>query len=103
MKYLGEYKEIENNMDLPLLKDNVSDVSCTNKDEILSYLKNKKFIKGAMPSLRYDIFTSQMITGQTLNYCDDEYCWDYETIYYFEKYNMKLPTDFINRAMREQK
>ncbi len=100
MKYLGEYKELENNSNFPMLEDNISDVPCTSKDVILLYLKNNDFIKGAMPSLKHDIFSNEIIPGDCLYYSDGTFSWDYETIYYFEKYNMKLPDDFINHVLK---
>ena len=100
MKYLGEYSELENNNPrLPLLDKNVSNIPHPRKDVILSYLKNKKYEDGAMPASKRDIFNNDFICGDCLSYTDGEFAWDFETVYYFEKYNMNLPEDFIRKVV----
>lgn len=95
MIYLGEYKEIENSDAFPSIKDCISDVPLKNKNQILAYLKNEKFVKGAIPSVKHDYFTKEHIGGECLYYSDGRFWWDYVAIYYFERYNMELPQEFI--------
>ena len=47
-------------------------------------------------------YTIDCVTGETISSCfrvydDGEYCWPDFLIYHIEKYNIKLPQDFINR------
>ena len=70
-----------------------------NKEQILRYMKSGRVIAAAPGRLK-DVFTNQPIEGQMLAYSDGDYYWGTETIYYFEKYNLKLPDEFVQRALR---
>lgn len=69
-----------------------------NKKRILEYLRGCKVIAAAPGRMR-DVFEDKTIPGQMLAYSDGTYYWGSEAIYYFDKYNMKLPDDFINRIL----
>lgn len=69
-----------------------------NKKQILQYMRSNKVIAAAPGRLK-DVFTNQPIKGEMLAYSDGVYYWGTEAIYYFDKYNMKLPDEFVNRVL----
>ncbi len=65
-----------------------------NKDVILRYLK--KFDDCAFTSQPvYDVGTGEMVSDADNGKTDGVYTWYHSEIYYFEKYNIKLKSDFI--------
>ena len=89
---LGYFKE-HHGSKYPVFQSTDSDIQ--NKDKVLRYMKNCKVIAAAPGRLR-DAFTNAIIPGEMLAYSDGQYYWGTETIYYFEKYNLKLPDEFLN-------
>ncbi len=69
------------------------------KDDILKYMKSGKD-DGVRCSSIYD-FVLGCSTGDTIHcYKDDEFEWDDTEIYHFEKYNILLDPQFINKALK---
>lgn len=64
------------------------------KNKVLHYMKNCKVIAAAPGRMR-DVFSNTSIPGEMLAYSDGTYYWSTEAIYYFDKYNLQLPDDFI--------
>ena len=79
--------------DYPEFQTTQSDIP--NKTQVLRYLRSCKVIAAA-PGIMRDAFTGKVIPGEMLAYSDGKYYWGSEAIYYFEKYNLKLPDDFLN-------
>ncbi len=75
-------------------KNNISQSADKNKPKILNYLKNGRVI-GVVPGIMKDSFTLKQINGQWLLMTDGIYEWDTKLIYYYEKYNIVLPQEFI--------
>lgn len=69
------------------------------KEKILKYMKSGKVIAAAPGRLK-DVFTNEPIKGEMLVYSDGVYYWGSEAIYYFDKYNMKLPDGFLSKITR---
>lgn len=92
---VGFFKE-RHGKDYPMFKTTKSDIP--RKNRVLEYLRKGKIIAVAPGRIR-DIFTDEAVPGEILAYSDGKYYWNSETIYYFEKYNMKLPDEFINRIL----
>lgn len=101
MKYIGEYRELLKKEGFPSVVDNISTNEIPQKKKILLYLQNDKFLKGAMPYISTDVFSQEKIKTPALYYEDGVFCWDFETIYYFEKYNMVLPQSFIDYVLKK--
>lgn len=100
MKQPVKYREFEKeNGNLPSLKDNISNSPIEEKQKILSYLKNKNYIKAVSPGTNFDIFTNDRIMGDYLLYSDGEYVWDFRIVYYFEKYNLNIGPGFIKHIL----
>ena len=81
------------------LHSNISDVEYENKEQILNYLKKETFIFVRLDILR-DIFTGDTISYENRVLGDNEYVWSDELIYYVEKYNAKLPNEFVNHILK---
>ena len=47
-----------------------------------------------------DIFTGDTISYENRVLGDNEYVWSDELIYYVEKYNAKLPNEFVNHILK---
>jgi len=100
MIYIGRYKETKNNDKYPSLKESVRVLPSEQKKAILSYLRNEKYIRAAIPAVSRDYFTNAHFNEKCLLYSDGEYCWDYNVIYYFEKYNIDLGDAFTNHVLK---
>jgi hypothetical protein len=73
-------------------------LSVENKNKVLRYMRSCRVIAAA-PGRMKDVFANTLIPGEMLAYSDGRYYWGTEAIYYFDKYDMKLPDDFINRVI----
>ena len=91
---IGYFKEHHGNK-YPCFQSTQSAIS--NKSKVLRYMKSCKVIAAA-PGRMKDTFANTVIPGEMLAYSDGTYYWGAEAIYYFDKYNLKLPDDFIAKA-----
>ena len=83
-----------------LIEEFFSDTSVEEKDRILMYLK--KWDTGARaPNSFYDVLTGKPIGGEYCLYCDGEFVWETNTVYYFEKYNLKLTDEFLKHVLSQ--
>lgn len=92
MTAVGFFKE-RHGKNYPAFQTTESDIPCKNR--VLEYLRKGKIIAVAPGRIR-DVFTDEAVPGEILAYSDGKYYWNSETIYYFKKYNLKLPDEFIN-------
>ena len=90
---VGYFKE-HHGSKYPCFQSTSTDIE--NKAKVLQYMRSCKVIAAA-PGRMIDAFSHATIPGEMLAYSDGEYYWGSEAIYYFEKYNLKLPDDFVNR------
>lgn len=95
MMQIGRFREHYGNDDPPF-QSTAGDIP--GKARVLHYLKGQEIIAAA-PGIMRDAFTGERIRGEMLLYSDGKYYWGSETIFYFEKYNLQLPKDFICRAI----
>ena len=95
MKFITDYNEFGGNQDISLL-DHIEKEPIENKEKILDYLKNGKD-NGIRCSVIYDYVKDESLSETIKLFTDDEYNWDSEEIYHFEKYNLKLNEDFIKK------
>lgn len=94
MKDLNVYSEHIKNSMVGSIKDNISRVPDVNKDKVLDYLKQGTIIAGC-PGILRDVFTGERIPGCWSVYTDGVYEWESDIIYYYETYNLRLPSDFM--------
>lgn len=98
MKSLNRYSEYIKNSTVGSIKENVSDSAMDGKSTVLSYLKSGRRI-GAISGSSRDIFTDKPIKGELIVLSDGEYEWTSDIIYYFDKYNLALPSEFITKSL----
>lgn len=70
-----------------------------NKNVVLDYMRNKSKPIGYMPMKYKDIFTGEFIKMEACTKSDDRFRWFNVVEYYFDKYNLKLPDEFINHIL----
>ena len=96
MKFISNYKELGGDSNVSLSM-HIGDVTHADKEKILFYLKNGKS-DGVRCSAIYD-HVKEFSTGITVQlYTDEEFYWDSEEIYHFEKYNLQLEAEFIKKV-----
>ena len=65
------------------------------KEKILKYLKSGEEYGAAAMSMK-DVFTGKYTGIEYIFFADDKYAWSTELIYHVEKYDCKLPEDFLS-------
>ena len=99
MKTLNVYSEHTKNSFVGSIKENTSNVEDKNKSKILNHLKNGETI-AAIAGTAKDVFTNEVINGEWVLMTDGTYEWGSDIVYYYEKYNLTLPTEFLNHAIK---
>lgn len=94
---IGFYKENTNDATLPSIYD---DINCFtgNKEKILKYMKKCRVLAAA-PSILRDVISGQPINKELTFMTDGVYGWRSDLLYYIDKYDLKLPDDFIKRVL----
>ena len=100
MKCIGQIKEIYGD-GYPSLRELISDVPFENKENVLHHMKNAQVTAAAAGVFR-DILTGEVIPAEALCLTDGEYYWRSDIAYYVERYNMRLPQEFIEHAVAEE-
>jgi len=97
---IGKFKETYNDDRLPSIFTAIHDDPPENKAKILAYLKSGR--EGAMaPGYLYDrVSNGATLIRNPVCYNDGVYMWRSDVIYYYEKYNIDLPEDFIKHALK---
>lgn len=97
LKFIDDYKEFGFDSTLSVV-DNISSTPIPEKEKILDYLKRTPK-DGVRCSTLNDFVTKELLTPAVWTHSDGEYNWDDEEIYHFEKYNMKLNQEFIDKVL----
>ena len=98
MIQIGRFREHYGH-DYPSFAEMHTEGDIQGKAKVVAYMK-KWPPCCASPGIPKDAFTGERIPGQDVAYTDGIFLWGIETIYYFEKYNLKLPDSFIARALQ---
>ena len=101
MKDIGAFRETYNNDKLPSIMAAIRPNPPEHKAKILAYLKRGKETGRATTRFSDKIGGVEMIPA--ICYTDDVYEWRSDTIYYYEKYNIELPKDFIEHVLKRTK
>jgi len=102
----GEYimiNNIKSIIDRSSLADSLGtglNIAIPQKESVVAYLKNGA-IEAAAGRAK-DIITGERIPGEWLSYTDGTYRWDTSLIYHFDRYNIKLPDEFIQHAISQK-
>ncbi len=97
MIVLGRYREIYNSDEYPCITDDINNVS-EYKDEVLNYMKKCKS-SSASPAILRDVISGENINIPLECKSDGVYGWRTDYMYYIDKYNLKIPTEFINHVI----
>lgn len=100
MVVIGKIREIYRDDAIPPIGDLISETEVEGKSDILSYLKQAR-VTAVAPGWAIDVMTGERIEGSLLSYSDGEYAWRSDTIYYFERYNLKLEKEFIKHVLSQ--
>ena len=99
---VGIYKEFYNGeYELPSIRDAIYQDTVSNKRTLVSYLKKGKPFAAAS-AINKDVLSGERIPGELLMLTDGVYEWRSDLVYYIEKYNLKLPDDFIKHVLDQQ-
>ena len=96
---IGTFRELNGNDYYPEVES--LKLPAEKKETVLSYLRNAPHIAES-PGMAVDAFTKERLHTPISLQGDDIYIWRSDIAYYFEKYDLKLPDDFIE-YIRQQK
>ena len=94
---IGTFKEIEND-DYPEFK--ATEKPIPEKEKVLRYLQDTPDV-AVSPSVLRDVFTGERLRMDLCAKSDGVYIWRSDIAYYFEKYDLKLPDEFIEYVLRK--
>ena len=99
MKKINEYEEFRHNGG-ESVRNHISTTPIDGKDAVLKYLKSwpNEAIRCATLT---DYITDELLTPSVWTHTDGEYRWTDEEIYHFEKYNMQLNREFIDKVLKK--
>lgn len=77
-----------------------SGLSKSDRIKVLLYMKNKSLETLATSNNFYDPITGKLIHTATICFENTDYIWSNAEIYVFQKYDVKLNSDFVDMAIR---
>lgn len=98
MKFVSNCIELNPDGNSSIKEEADVDRKVKNKEKILEYLKNG-IDAGVRCSVVVDVITGKQLPRTIHRYKDDEYIWTDEDIYHFEKYNIKLKDEFVEKIL----
>ncbi len=101
MKTIGKIKEIYKDESFPSIHQLIQQESPPFKEEVLRHLKKGKTLSVAAGYAK-DVITGESIPGELCFYTDGVFYWRSDVIYYFEKYNIQLESDFLDHIIQKQ-
>ena len=100
MKFLCTFDEGSKGMGFPSMKEFFMNEKYEYQDDVVEYLKTKGK-PGMVRTMRpKDYFTGEPINVEYVFLDDGVYAWTSPLAYYVEKYNLKLPDDFIEHVLK---
>ena len=96
-KIIGAIREISGDK-YPSIRSLMSDTPHPMKSKIIHYLSSAKVVAAAAGPMK-DVLTGEYTGKELLVQSDGKYRWRSDTQYYVDKYNMRLPDDFIRHAL----
>lgn len=95
MKSLNIYSDYIKGSLVGSIKENLKFAPDSHKAQILKYLRSSNVI-AAIPGRITDLFTQKPVNQENLLMSDGTYEWSTDIVYYYDKYNLALPDDFID-------
>ena len=97
MKFITSYAEINERSSESLL-DHIKVIPEKRKSKILAYLKSGT-PRGVRCASVYDYVENESTFDTIHVFTDGEYRWDSQEIYHFEKYNIALNEQFVEKVL----
>lgn len=97
MKFVTDYKELEDGNKEKTLLDYCKRDPIKCKAQVLEYMGNQEFLEAIRASHIYDYVKDIRTTITNKTYTDGEYFWTEEEKYHFERYNLELEKNFIEK------
>lgn len=101
MIVIGKIKELYPQENVPSIKELIGEAQIKDKEKVLRHLKESDKISFASGKAT-DLVSGNEIDGELCCYSDGTYAWRSDTVYYFEKYNTKLPNEFIEHVLNQK-
>ncbi len=87
------YNELIPKKEYPCMMENLEPQRYENQDKIVSFLRSGEVLF-AKQGHEKDIFTGERLKEDKVVMNSGEYSWSSVLAYYFDKYNLKLPSAF---------
>lgn len=84
------------------VKSLISPMTEPDRTKVLNYMKSGTVCEASFGAWYDEISGKPMNSNTNVCYTDGIYEWRYRTMYYFEKYGMKLPTEFTNHILEQE-
>ena len=94
-----QFEEFGPGMGFPSMKNHFDSGPYKGKDKVVAYLKSGRKTYSAT-SFSRDAFTGEKIPGERCGMTDEEYSWVSSLAYYVERYNLRLPPAFEEKAIQ---
>lgn len=101
MKEISNVKEFSGEEKFKSVKNMISENEAAGKKEILQYLKSFEPDCSAGMIL-VDELTGKEVGSEVNGYEDGQFYWDSRHIYHFEKYNLELNKEFIEKVLNRK-
>lgn len=98
MIVIGRFRENYKDDKYPSIMDFIKDTESTKKDKIVEYF-NKSKISSVSTSYVYDEIGKVQTSIPLVMKTDGEYAWRSDLEYYYNKYNIGLPQEFIEKII----
>ena len=106
-KFIGHYQEFYSDgvsrefvESLPKLADLISETPIDHKAEIVNY-RNDGEVGLACSALSRDVLTGERLKIRKQTRHDDVYEWNESLAYYVERYNVRLPQEFVDHVLAQ--
>lgn len=96
---MAMWKEFNPNSEISMI-DCFQDNDIFSKQKIIEYLNNGA-VNLVSSHRGVDVITGQALDCSEKILTDGEYSWSNTLSHYVEKYNLKLPDDFVNKILSE--
>lgn len=98
MIVIGRFRENYKDDKYPSIMDFIKDTEPSKKDEIIKYFDKSK-ISSVSTSYVYDEIEKTQTNIPLVMKTDGEYAWRSDLEYYYNKYNIGLPQEFIKKVI----
>lgn len=100
MIIIGKFREIYKDDSCPSIFSAIREGTPEAKEKIILYMKNAT-VSAFAPGFVYDVIDGKHRIGNLKCYTDGKYLWRSDIIYYFDKYNLELPKEFVDHILND--